>query len=158
MVVFSLLFSTLVVVAVIDVEHYRIPDRITFPTMTIGAVAAVAVAGLNGDSERLVSVVVAAVLFWGTLGVGHLFSPAGLGRGDVKLGVTLGLALGWVAPTPVDSVMLVLLAFFAASLLGTLQGAVLLIVRRRSAPYPFGPALAAGAAAVVLLSRRAGGP
>lgn len=151
-VVFSLLFSALLVVSVIDLEHYRIPDRISFPTMATGAAVAVAVALVSRDDERLASLAVATVLFWGALGVGHLISPAGLGRGDVKLGVTLGLALGWVAPAPADSVMLVLVAFFAASMLGTLQGVLLLIVRRRSAPYPFGPALAAGAMAVVVLS------
>jgi leader peptidase (prepilin peptidase)/N-methyltransferase len=153
MVVFAMLFSTLIVVSVIDVEQYRIPDRITFPTMTVGATLAVAVAGVNGDRQRLVALVVATALFWGALGVGHLISPAGLGRGDVKLGVTLGMALGWVAPAPADAVMLVVLGFFAASTLGTLQGVALLIIRRRSSPYPFGPALAAGATAVVLLSR-----
>jgi len=155
---FAALFSTLLVVSVIDVEEYRIPDRITFPAMVIGAVLAVVVAGVNGDGERLVAVAVATVLFWGALGVGHLLSPAGLGRGDVKLGVTLGMALGWVAPTATDAVMLVILGFFAASTLGTLQGVALLIVRRRSAPYPFGPALAAGAMTVVVLSRALVGP
>ncbi|MFN0027149.1 MAG: hypothetical protein ACKV2O_08195, partial [Acidimicrobiales bacterium] len=125
-----------------------------YPAMAIGATLGATVALVSGDSRRLISLALGAVLFWGALGLGHLLSPAGLGRGDVKLGVTLGLAVGWVAPAPADSVRLVLLAFFAASLLGTLQGVVLLIVRRGSAAYPFGPALAAGAMVVVLLSRR----
>ncbi len=152
MVVFALLFSVLIVISVIDAEHYRIPDRLSFPTMGIGAALALIVVAVHGDGRRLASLAVATALFWGALGIGHLISPGGLGRGDVKLGVTLGLALGWVAPAPENAVLLVLVAFFAASMLGTVQGVALLVARGRSAAYPFGPALAAGAVAVVLLA------
>ncbi|MFN0027423.1 MAG: prepilin peptidase, partial [Acidimicrobiales bacterium] len=59
-VVFSLLGSALLVAAVIDVEHYRLPDRITYPAMAIGATLGATVALVSGDSRRLISLALGA--------------------------------------------------------------------------------------------------
>lgn len=149
------LFALLVVVCAIDVEHYRIPDRITFPAMaaTAGLVAVDAAAG--GSVGPAVRAAAGAFLLWGGLGLAHLISPRGMGRGDVKLGVTLGAFLGWAASDGAGVVSLVLGAVFAASVIGTAVGVAVLAVRRRSAPYPFGPALAAGTVIALVVS---GGP
>jgi prepilin signal peptidase PulO-like enzyme (type II secretory pathway) len=45
----------------------------------------------------------------------------------------------------------VLRAAFVAGLVGTAAGTVLLIVRRQNRPFPFGPAMAAGAVFAVLV-------
>lgn len=152
--VFALLFSTLLVVSIIDCEHYRIPDRISFPAMASAAMVVVVATVISGHTERLIGAALGAALFWGGLGVAHLASPRGMGRGDVKLAVVLGIALGWVAPRPLDAVLLVLAAFFCASVVGTAVGLVLLAWRRRNAPYPFGPSLVTGVVAVLLLSEQ----
>jgi leader peptidase (prepilin peptidase)/N-methyltransferase len=151
-VAFAALLSTLLVVSVIDVEHSRIPDRITFPAMGAAALVIAVASLVTVEWRRVLAALVGAGLFWGALGVAHLLHPRGMGRGDVKLAVTLGLSLGWVAKAPADAIVLVLAAFFWASVVGTVVGVVLLVRRRRSAPYPFGPALVAGSVAVLLLS------
>jgi leader peptidase (prepilin peptidase)/N-methyltransferase len=80
----------------------------------------------------------------------HLISPNGLGFGDVKLALLLGLFLGWAAGGYLDAVGLVVLGLLFASLLGSLVGIVLLVRRGRGAHYPFGPWLAAGTVAALL--------
>ncbi|MEZ5234855.1 MAG: hypothetical protein R2749_19450 [Acidimicrobiales bacterium] len=50
-----------------------------------------------------------------------------MGRGDVKLAVLLGLALGWVARSPVAALAAVVAAVIVASLVGTAVGLLLLI-------------------------------
>ncbi len=149
---FAVLFSTLLEASVIDLEHHRLPDRITFPAMTVATLVIIAATAWTSQPTRLAAALTGGALYWGALGLAHLIHPRGLGRGDVKLAVTLGLCLGWVAESPLDAVLAVLAAFFWASALGTAVGLGLLVRRRRSAPYPFGPWLAAGAVTVLLLS------
>jgi prepilin signal peptidase PulO-like enzyme (type II secretory pathway) len=70
----------------------------------------------------------------------------------VKLAVVGGAYLGWAAPSPADALLLVMAGFFAASVIGTVVGLVVLTRRRRNAPFPFGPALAAGIVIALLTS------
>ena len=71
----------------------------------------------------------------------------GMGMGDVKLAALLGLWIGYLDP------LLVLYSLILAAVLGLLVGGVILIVRRKSEPYPFGPWLAIGAIAVIMASQ-----
>lgn len=147
---YAALFSVLVMVAVIDTQHRRIPDRITFPAMAVGAAVVVGATCWTAPVDRLAAAAVAALVLWGGLGVAHLVSPRGLGRGDVKLGVVLGIAIGWEAASTAAAWRASFAALLLASLIGTALGLVLLVLKRRSEPYPFGPALSAGAIAIML--------
>lgn len=75
----------------------------------------------------------------------HLLSRGGFGMGDVKLGVAMGLVLGW--PAGFTGVVLGLLV-------GALYGLGLVAARRASFQdgIPLGPFLAVGLAAVVFFS------
>ena len=74
----------------------------------------------------------------GVLLVLHLASPAGMGFGDVKLGLLLGVLLG------VRSVGLVPGALLMAGVLGAIGGLVRWCKhRRRDVTLPFGPYLVA---------------
>jgi leader peptidase (prepilin peptidase)/N-methyltransferase len=130
-------------VALIDLDHRIIPNRITGP-------AAVLALGLGlaldpaGEPSRLIAGAAAA----GFLLIAALAYPGGMGMGDVKLAGVMGLCLGRaVAP-----------AMLVALLAGTLLG-VLVIARKgaqegRKTAVPFGPFLALGAVVAVF----AGGP
>ncbi len=76
-----------------------------------------------------------------------LINPNGMGFGDVKLAVTLGIALGWYG-WPV-----LFAGTFAGFLLGAVYGVGLMILRRagRRTAIPFGPFMIAGALAGLLL-------
>jgi prepilin signal peptidase PulO-like enzyme (type II secretory pathway) len=147
----SVLVTGLVAVSVTDLVTMRIPTR--FVRLTFGGlvIALVGVAVAEGPTDRLV---VGVVAFGGVLLVLHLVSPRSLGFGDVRLGALLGAAVGWSAwradhpvLAPVQGVMVALLL---AGLVGVAVGLVLLVVRRRDLPFPFGPALAIGGLAVFL--------
>jgi leader peptidase (prepilin peptidase)/N-methyltransferase len=75
----------------------------------------------------------------GVLLVLHLASPRGMGFGDVKLGLLLGVVVG------ARTAALVLPALVLAGVLGALVGVVQMVRRRRrDVMLPFGPFLVAG--------------
>lgn len=132
------LILLLVPIALIDLEHRIIPNRLT---ATGAAVALGLGLGLDasGEPERLIACAAAG----GALLLAALAYPRGMGMGDVKLAAVLGLFLGRdVAP-----------AMLIALLAGTAVG-VGVIARKgaaegRKTAIPFGPFLALGAIAAV---------
>jgi leader peptidase (prepilin peptidase)/N-methyltransferase len=123
----------LVPVALIDLDHHVIPNRITGPAAVLAIVLGSAL-DPSGEPARLIAAAAAGGFFAATA----LISPRGMGMGDVKLAGLLGLLLGAsVAP-----------ALLIALLAGVAVGAVLLARRepgaRRGVGVPFGPFLALG--------------
>ncbi|MGH9244413.1 MAG: prepilin peptidase [Acidimicrobiales bacterium] len=150
--VYLMLFTSLVAVSVIDIRAYRIPNRIVFATLAVTAPMIVAVSLLDGPAETLGYAAGGAVLFFVMLLIPHLINPKGMGFGDVKLAFLMGLHLGWLADDFPAVISLVFTAIVAGSVLGIVVGLVFRVVRRGGAPFPFGPALATGAAVVILAS------
>jgi leader peptidase (prepilin peptidase)/N-methyltransferase len=135
-IVLGLLLAAVVVpIALIDLDHRIIPNRLT----GFGAVAAV-VAGAAlrpaGLPEQLIAGAAAATF----LLVFLLAYPGGMGMGDVKLAGMLGLFLG----------RNVAVAILAGVLLGAIVGAVIIArvgaSKGRKTAVPFGPFLALGGA------------
>ena len=149
---FCVLFASLLVVSVIDIEHYRIPDRVVFPTLALSLPLIVVVSFGLGQPETIGYALVGAGAYFALLFVAHLVYPAGMGFGDVKLALVMGLFLGWIAPDPIRAVTLVLFALMIGCVLGVVVGGVLALVRRKNAAFPFGPALAASTVLAVLFS------
>ena len=89
--------ASLVAVSVIDLQLLRIPDRVTFPTLAV-AVPLVALVSLRYDDRRRRSLgaLVGAVAYFVLLLLPHLVYPRGMGFGDVKLALVMGLYLGWL--------------------------------------------------------------
>lgn len=143
-------WASLVVVTVIDLDHKRIPDRLVFPTLAFAVVAMAAISVVDGDVDRLVRAGLGAAVYFTALFVPHLVYPRGMGFGDVKLALVLGLLLGWQSASPDEAVRAVFAAMLLGSLLGALSGLAILVVRRRNEPFPFGPALAASTIVVLL--------
>ncbi len=138
--VIGLVFVTvLATVTLTDLEQRIIPNRV----LLAGAVLCLAIAAPTdpgGLPERLI----AAAAAGGILLLVVLAYPAGMGLGDVKLVATMGLFLGRaVAPA-------ILIALLAGSLVG-----VALIARHgaraRRMAIPFGPFLALGGVAALLV-------
>jgi leader peptidase (prepilin peptidase) / N-methyltransferase len=128
----------LVVLAAIDLEHRILPNAIVLPAAAIVYVAQLAFFPHHALEWTLASFG-CALFFLVTL----LAYPAGLGMGDVKLGLLLGAALGK------SVVAALLLGLFGAALCGL----VLLVAQgaaARKKAIPLGPFLAAAALVVLL--------
>lgn len=133
-------FAVLVAVSLIDLDHLIIPDRIVLPASVAGLAGAVALSPARwwvylaaGLGAALFLLIVA--LVW----------PGGMGLGDVKLSLLLGFVLGTE----------VVVALFAAFLIGGIVGVGLVATKRRSRKdkIPFGPFLAAGGIIACLVGR-----
>ena len=127
------LVVVLVPVALIDLEHRIIPNKITLPA-AVAAVAIGAALDLKGVPEQLIAGAGAGGFLLAFL----LMYPRGMGMGDVKLAVVLGLFLG----------RSVGVAILAGVLTATLVGAVVIarvgVEAGRKTAVPFGPFLAFG--------------
>jgi len=153
--VYFLVFSTLLAVSVVDLRVYRIPDRIVFPALGLTAalivVASFAIVRPYGDAIKPIEyALVGLVTYFLILFVFHVIYPAGMGFGDVKLALLMGLSLGWVANGAGSAAYLVMIALFIGCLVGIVFGLGVRAVRGRSGAFPFGPALAFGTVFVVL--------
>jgi leader peptidase (prepilin peptidase) / N-methyltransferase len=120
----------LIVVAFTDLEHYIIPNVVVVP----GALLGLASSFLPGAVSPLNSLGagIGAALFFLVI---WLVYPKGMGLGDVKLALMLGTFLGWAQ---------VALAIFLASLIGTLIGGALILIKGKRILLPFGLFLAIG--------------
>ncbi len=131
--VIAVFLGLLLALAIIDVEHRRIPNAVVYPSLVIFAVAVVFGAILGRDVNVL-GAGVGFLAFGGGVLVVALIAPNGMGMGDVKLAALIGLVLGTQG-----------LAFVGvAAGLGIVAGGVgglaaLAMGRSRKATIPFGP-------------------
>jgi len=142
------LFSVLLAQSVIDLELYRLLDRITFPAVAVSLVALTLTAFTREQpGEAILGALLGSLGYFLFLFVPALVYPKGMGLGDVKLAILMGLYLGFIDP------LLTLYSVIMACLLGLVAGIVLFFVRgRASRGFPFGPWLALGCVVAVLLS------
>ncbi|MGI8722594.1 MAG: prepilin peptidase [Geodermatophilaceae bacterium] len=136
------------ILAAIDLEHRRLPDRLTL-TGTLGCAVVLLVDAMQTGSwasllRGLLCAAVAVTAFF----VMALISPSGMGFGDVKLAALLSLNTGWLGW---ELAVLAGLAGFAAGALASLLLVLTGRARMRTA-IPFGPAMLIGAWLVVVAS------
>ena len=125
-------------IAVIDLRHRIIPNRLTYPALLASAVLIV-LAWLIDDAVDPVRAALGLLLYGGGLFVVAAVSR-GMGMGDVKLAALTGLVLGSLGLGFVG------VAAGAAIVLGGLGAVVALAMGKgRKSAIPFGPYLAAGA-------------
>lgn len=143
-----LLFTwLLLVIGVIDYRTRRIPNALTYPLTPVLAVLLVGAALVNGEPGTALRVVLAGVAAFAFLLLLALINPRGMGMGDVKYAVSLGMALGYV------SWGAAVIGIFGAFLLGSVVSVVLIATKARGRKdlIPFGPFLSVGAFAGLLL-------
>lgn len=135
-----------VTLAVIDFDTRLLPDRLTIPAFALVAVLLLVASLVEHDLGRMLRGLEAALAGSAGLLVLVFISPGGMGRGDVKFALVLGLALGWLGWDAL------LAGFAAAFLIGGVAALVAVLVLRmgRKAHIPFGPWLAAGTLLAIL--------
>lgn len=138
----AVLGVVLIPVVVIDLRHHLIPDLLVLPATAVALVAAVL-----ADPARWWVPVLGAAGAAGFLLLLWIVHPGGMGLGDVKLAALIGAVLG----------VLAIPALFLAFAAGAALGVVLLArlgARARKVAVPFGPFLAAGAVAALVIGPR----
>lgn len=141
------LAATAVVLAVIDIEHHRLPDALTYPAYATGIVLLGIATAATGDPtpyiHALIGMAAAFAIFFVLAFLG------GIGFGDTKLSGVLGLYLGWFGYGPL------ILGFVAGICIGALVAVALLAVKAAGwkTDIAFGPSLLAGALFSILFGR-----
>jgi leader peptidase (prepilin peptidase) / N-methyltransferase len=146
----GLLWAALVALALalIDIAVHRLPDRLIAAALAGAALFFAAAAIASGDYRRL-GIAVACGLGCGLVYFVIVFlTPRGMGLGDAKLAVLVGMTSGWFGtPTAI-------LAIFVGILFAGLWAIGLLATRRvtRRDRIAYGPFMLLGALAAVILA------
>lgn len=160
---FLVFVAAIVVVTVIDIDHYRIPNLVVYPTLLACGVLLALSAVVAGATGGLIGAGLGAVAYYAFLFIFWFIYPKGMGFGDVKLALVLGMHTGW-AGSIVEAdgdlfyagwefaMSLVLWGALIGSGLGALIGIGAMLARGRRAAFPFGPALCAGALIAITFS------
>lgn len=130
--------ATLIVVALIDLDHRIIPDAISLPGILFFFLAALAVPTVTWQSSIIGILAGGGSLFGVAWVYQFMTGREGMGGGDIKLLAMIGAMTGWQG---------VVFTLFAASAVGTAIGILLMIRSGRGMKLaiPFGPFLALGA-------------
>lgn len=132
------LLALMPALALIDLRHRIIPNRLMYPSLVLFPVLIVFARSI-GEAADPARAGIGLLLYGGILFLVAVVS-GGMGMGDVKLAALIGLVLGALG------LRFVGVAAGAAVLFGGLGGLVALAMGRgRKSAIPFGPYLAAGA-------------
>ncbi|MFD4025077.1 prepilin peptidase [Streptomyces sp. NPDC058576] len=142
-----------VLLAVVDRRVHRLPDPLTLPLAAAAVLLLGGAALLPGHAGSWTSGLLGGLALGGFYFLLFLINPNGMGFGDVKLALALGVALGWYGWT------VLFLGGFAGFLFGAAYGLGLVLLRRagRRTGIPFGPFMIAGALTGLLLGALAAG-
>ena len=129
--------SVMVLVSQVDLEARIIPNVVILPAALVGLPLMIALADGPWWEWPAAGIAAAGVLFVISELYYRVRHAEGMGQGDVKMALCMGIYLG-VAVVP---------AFFIAFVSGAVTGVVVLALRKGDAKtaVPFGPFLAAGA-------------
>ncbi|MET7860846.1 A24 family peptidase [Streptomyces sp. NPDC005318] len=141
LVVWLLLAPVAVLLATIDRRVHRLPDQLTLPLAGAAAALLGGAALLPEHGGSWPSALLGGLALGGFYFLLFLVNPNGMGFGDVKLALSLGVALGWYGWAVVFA------GGFAGFVLGAVYGFGLMVLRRagRKTGIPFGPFMIAGA-------------
>lgn len=140
--VYALVLSLLLVVTMIDLDHFVIPDVITLPGLVIGFFTAAFILPV-GWTDSLLGIALGGGILWMLAAISpYLFGKDGMGGGDIKFLAMIGAFLGWQH---------VCMTLFLASCAGAMVGIGLMVFHdvERGQYLPFAPFLTAGAVAAL---------
>lgn len=138
---FLFLAAISIALALIDLDTHRLPNALTYPSAIVLTVMLAGASIVEGDWAPFGRALLGAAV----LGLGYLVLavavPNGMGLGDVKLAVVLGLPLAYLGWGPLA------VGAFGAFLVGGSVAVVLLLVGRTTlrGGIPFGPSMLTGA-------------
>lgn len=138
-----------VCVVIIDYRLHKIPTKLVYPAAGVAAVALLVAAVVDNTMWAFVRAGLGGLLASGFLWILVLFVPAGMGQGDARLSLLVGLLLGWHGWPHIY------LGLLAGFMFGSVFGIALVVIKRLSSrtrlreglktQIAFGPYLCAGA-------------
>ncbi|MFJ9393893.1 prepilin peptidase [Streptomyces californicus] len=136
-----------VLLAVVDRRVHRLPDLLTLPLAAAAVLLLGGAALLPGAAGSWTSGLLGGLALGGFYFLLFLINPNGMGFGDVKLALALGVALGWYGWA------VLFVGGFAGFLFGAAYGLGLVLLRGagRKTGIPFGPFMITGTLAGLLL-------
>jgi leader peptidase (prepilin peptidase)/N-methyltransferase len=135
------LMAVSVALSLIDLDTHRLPNAIVYPAGVVLLLLLSVVSAVSGDWGALLRGLLGAVVLGGAYLILALAVPGGMGLGDVKLAVVLGLVLAYLGWGP-----LAVGAFGGFLVGGTVAIALVLAGRARmGSGVPFGPSMLVGA-------------
>ncbi|MEV7304697.1 prepilin peptidase [Streptomyces microflavus] len=142
-----LLAPVAVLLATVDRRVHRLPDPLTLPLAAAAVLLLGGAALLPGHAGSWTTALLGGPALGGFYFLLFLINPNGMGFGDVKLALALGVALGWYGWE------VLFLGGFAGFLFGAAYGLGLVLLRRagRRTGIPFGPFMIVGALTGILL-------
>jgi leader peptidase (prepilin peptidase)/N-methyltransferase len=129
-----------IALAMIDLDHHRLPDALTLPSYPVGIVLLAVAAAVDDGHTPFVRALLGMVVLFAFYALMWLVYPAGMGLGDVKLSGVLGLYLGWLGWGSL--VVGAFSAFVFGGLVGV--GVILFAGGGRKTKVPFGPFMLLG--------------
>jgi len=168
------MLSALLALSVADIDRFRLPDRILFPSILVNIAAIVVLAFVDDLGDFIVPAIVGAFSYFLFLLIPNLVRPDALAFGDVKLAFLLGLMLGWSRSSIAEGLVLVVYALILGMLLGIVSGMAVALGRRvfghgflpdpdfpppedgshlpvMQTQFPFGPSLALATVVILFL-------
>ncbi len=129
----TVFISFLIIITFIDLRHMIIPDIVVYPAITIGLLIS-----LFKGYEFLFDSVLGGIIGGFTIFLIIFLSRGGMGIGDIKLATMIGIFLG---------VNYIIMALILSFIIGGFIGIFLLLlkIKKRKDPIPFGPFLSIGA-------------
>jgi len=139
--------ATLLVITFIDIDHRIIPDVISLPGIPLGVLAALALPSMTFKSSVLGLLVGGGSLLLVAWVYSLITRKEGMGGGDIKILAMIGTIIGWKG---------VIFTIFAASFIGTLAGAVIILRTRKNLKLaiPFGPFLSLATVIYIFFGQR----
>jgi len=141
--VYLLLSSALLIVALIDLDEQIIPDEISLPGMVIGFVISIFVPYLSYVNALIGIVAGGGIIFLIALAGTVIFKKEAMGGGDVKLAAMIGAFIGW---------QYIILSLFIGFFIGAVVGVLLILlkIKSREDMIPFGPFIVLGSMVTIL--------
>ncbi len=138
-----------VCVVLIDYRLHKIPTKLVYPAAAVAALALFVAAVADDTMSSFVRAGLGGLLASAFLWMLVLFVPAGMGQGDARLSLLVGMLLGW------HGWQHIYIGLLAGFMFGSVFGIALVIAKRLSArtkvrdglktQIAFGPYLCAGA-------------
>jgi leader peptidase (prepilin peptidase)/N-methyltransferase len=134
--------------AIIDLKYFRLPDPLTLSLACIVVALLISDALKNGHQHQLQSALISAFSLFIFYLLINILSHGGMGMGDAKLALTIGLLTGYNGWR--STFISTLLTFTAGALVGI--GLILFKGAGRKTAVPFGPFMLAGCYASIWLA------